>query len=181
MIIIMSYELFDRLKRLPHRHRQVAARAFLFRQGDPVRSLFLVEQGTIELVRYAEGGSELVLQRASKGTIVAEASLYSRTYHCDGIASSSALFLTFSKVRVRNAFHRDAELAERWGAHLSSMVQAARFRAEILARRTVTDRLEGWLTLHDGQLPPKGAWNRLAVEIGVTPEALYREIAKRRR
>ena len=49
---------------------------------------------------------------------------------------------------------------------------------ETLVRRTVADRLEGWLTLHDRHWPPKGEWNRLAAEIGVMPEALYREIAK---
>lgn len=43
--------------------------------------------------------------------------------------------------------------------------------------RTVWERLDGWLALH-GELPPRGGWIEIAREIGVTPEALYRELAR---
>jgi len=33
---------------------------------------------------------------------------------------------------------------------------------------------------NNAKLPPKGEWRNLANQIGVSPEALYREIAKRR-
>jgi len=39
-------------------------------------------------------------------------------------------------------------------------------------------RLDAWLAWH-GDLPSKGDWARLVDEIGVSPEALYREMAKR--
>jgi hypothetical protein len=43
----------------------------------------------------------------------------------------------------------------------------------------VHDRLEGWLDWNGGKLPSRGKWKKLASEIGVTPEALYRELAKK--
>jgi hypothetical protein len=46
--------------------------------------------------------------------------------------------------------------------------------------KTVAERLDAWLALHDDGLPPKGQRLRVASEIGVTPEALYRELARRR-
>jgi hypothetical protein len=49
-----------------------------------------------------------------------------------------------------------------------------------LSLKTVAERLEGWLIWRGGGLPPKGAWKDIAAEIGVSPEALYRELAKRR-
>ena len=52
-------------------------------------------------------------------------------------------------------------------------------RAEILSLRTVAQRLSAWLELN-GELPAKGEWLILAAEIGTSPEALYREIARRR-
>ena len=61
--------------------------------------------------------------------------------------------------------------------HLASEVQRARARAELLALRTVRERLEGWLAFH-GELPARGRWIAVANEIGVTPEALYRELAR---
>jgi CRP-like cAMP-binding protein len=74
----------------------------------------------------------------------------------------------------------DPGLAAGFAASLAREVQAARLRAELLAMRTVAERLEGWLAWHDAALPAKGGWRDLATEIGVTPEALYREIARRR-
>jgi hypothetical protein len=44
--------------------------------------------------------------------------------------------------------------------------------------RRVSDRLDAWLELH-GE-PEKGEWIRVADQIGVSPPALYRELARRR-
>ena len=46
--------------------------------------------------------------------------------------------------------------------------------------RRLSDRLDAWLMMNLGKLPSKGGWLPLAAELGVTPEALYRELARRR-
>ena len=55
-----------------------------------------------------------------------------------------------------------------------------RARAEIVSLRTVSARVDAWLALHVGELPARGHWRDLAEEISVAPEALYRELARRR-
>lgn len=57
-------------------------------------------------------------------------------------------------------------------------VQAQRASIEIMRLRRVSDRLDAWLDLH-GE-PEKGEWIRDADQIGVSPPALYRELARRR-
>lgn len=57
-------------------------------------------------------------------------------------------------------------------------MRTARFKVEVLSQRTVAQRLDMWL-LQNGGLPDKGDWKQLSAEIGTSPEALYREIAKR--
>ena len=64
-----------------------------------------------------------------------------------------------------------------WARHLATEVQRARLQAEILALKTVKGRLSAWMTWN-GELPEKGQWRRVADEIGVSAEALYRELAK---
>jgi hypothetical protein len=45
--------------------------------------------------------------------------------------------------------------------------------------KTVAARLDAWIEWN-GELPPKGEWISLAAELAVSPEALYREIGRRR-
>jgi hypothetical protein len=44
----------------------------------------------------------------------------------------------------------------------------------------VAERLDAWIAWNDGNSPEKGEWKLVANQIGVSPEALYREIGKRR-
>jgi hypothetical protein len=53
-------------------------------------------------------------------------------------------------------------------------------RAEILSLKTVSARLDAWMDWNGGVLPNKGEWKLVAGEISVSPEALYRELGRRR-
>ena len=181
MIAVMSTELIDRLRSYPYRTREEPDGSTVFQRDERVRSLFVVERGLIELHRYNEVGNVLVLQRAGSGSILAEASIYSDRYHCDAVAVEPSRLLVFSKSKIIEAMSDDPRLAQLWGAYLSSAIQNARQRAEILSRRTVAERLDGWLAMNGLAMPSKGQWKYVATEIGVTSEALYRELAKRRR
>jgi CRP-like cAMP-binding protein len=82
-------------------------------------------------------------------------------------------------LRRIEALAENPDLARAWARHLAIEVQRARAQAEVLSPRTVAERVDAWITLHDGALPPRGNWQQLASEIGVTPEPLYRELARR--
>jgi len=56
----------------------------------------------------------------------------------------------------------------------------ARVRAEIRSLPTVAARLDVWLA-EGNELPSKGHWQTVAAELSVTREALYRELARRRK
>jgi CRP-like cAMP-binding protein len=121
------------------------------------------------------------LQHAAPGDVLAEASLYSSHYHCAAQAASAVLLAAVPVAAMCAALAADTGLAELWAKHLTREVQAARLRSEIRSLRTVADRLDAWLGENGWKLPPKGNWQDIAAEIGVTPEALYRELAVRRR
>ena len=180
MIAIMSSELIDCLRSYPHRTRQVPPDSVVFRRDTHVRSLFIVVDGTVELHRTTEVGNTLVLQRAISSTVLAEASIYSERYHCDAVALERTKLLEFSKRKLLKSISDEARLAHLWGAYLSATIQNVRQRAAILSRRTVAERVDGWLAMNGSKLPTKGQWKNIATEIGITPESLYRELAKRR-
>lgn len=83
-----------------------------------------------------------------------------------------------SKSDFLRQFQEDADFARAWATRLAREVQPTRLRSEIPALRTVAERLEAWLTWH-GLLPAKGELKQVALQIGVSPEALYRKVARR--
>lgn len=179
MIAIMSAG-FEDIWREGTRERRLRDGEVLFRAGDPVRFLHRVQSGMMRLVRPLPHGAELVLQRARAGDVLAEASVFASDYHCDAVAAMPTRLEVVPAHRVIDAIGRDPGSAHAFARYLALEVQAARARAEILSLRTVGERLDAWLALNAGALPPKGRWREVAGEIGVTPEALYRELARRR-
>nr|WP_225169728.1 Crp/Fnr family transcriptional regulator [Ensifer sp. IC4062] len=152
----------------------------LFHRGDPVHALFLVTEGCVNLLRYHVDGSPAVLQRSGAPSVLAEASVFSEHYHCEAVAADKTNILAVPIGVVRDLLDNEPAFARAWSRHLAHELQSARKRAEILSLRAVGARLDAWLTWNDGQLPSRGEWRRLAEEIGVSPEALYRELSGRR-
>lgn len=181
MITVMSEGPVELFRRLSATCRSLEGGTFLFHAQDPVAELFVVEEGEVHLLRRRPDGTSLILQRAGAGALVAEASLVSTHYHCDAITTRPTRVSAVAKPALLAAMTDDRDLALAWLTHLAREVRAARLRAEILALRTVAERLDAWLAEPDGMLPEKGSWHMLAGELGVSPEALYRELAKRRR
>jgi CRP/FNR family transcriptional regulator, dissimilatory nitrate respiration regulator len=180
MIEIMSAPVVSQLSALATRRRHLRVREILFRANDPVRALFIVERGAVQLTRSLAHGGEVTLQRAMAGEVLAEASIFSRRYHCGAVAMEAAVLQVVPMLKVHEAVCADPILNSSLMRHLAHELQRARSHAEILALKTVKARVEAWKTFHDREIPPKGQWRMLASEIAVSSEALYRELAKKR-
>jgi CRP-like cAMP-binding protein len=177
MIAIMSVDLFPLFE--GGSSRSLAKDETLFLTGEPVRLMFLVTEGQVDLVRHTETGFRVLLHRAGPGAVLAEASAYSEAYHCDGTAVGPALVRSVTLDLFRARLDGDRGLASAWAARLAHGLQGARMNAAIRSMRTVEERLEAWLA-GGRPLPPKGQWQSLAETLGVSREALYRELSKRR-
>lgn len=180
MIAIMSAALFDCLAPHAAPEQALAAGQALFHRGDPVEALVLVAAGEVHLVRHGPGGTALVLQRAEAGDVLAEASIWSETHHCDAVAVRPSRVRRLTRRRALDLLGDPPPAAAAYLAHLSEELRRTRLRAEILSLRTVAERLEAWLAWQGNCLPERGTWRHLAAELGVSEAALYRELAKRR-
>jgi len=160
--------------------RDFAAGETLFRAGDAVVSMILLRSGHAELVRHTGHGLRMILQRAGPGQVLAEASAWSDAYHCDAVACGPCAAAVLPRRVFRMRLKSAPDLADTWAKNLARAVQAARLRAEIRSLPRVADRLSAWLA-EGNRLPDKGHWQEVASELGVTREALYRELSRRRR
>ena len=180
MIPVMSPALEIHLRVLPSRALTFEAGQFLFHLGDPVRLMHVVRSGMVRLTRHQRDGTAVVLRGSGPGSILAEASLYAEAYHCDAVAASATRVLVSARADFHAHLRRTPAFAEAWASHLAHELQHSRTRAEILSLKTVAARLDAWIVWRDGLVPAKGEWRALAGELGVSPEALYREMARRR-
>ena len=180
MIVIMLRSIEPYLNGLRGRQQHFGNGRHLFHRGDPVTDMHFVMKGSIHLVRHQSDGSTLILQRAEPGSMLAEASLYSGTYHCDAVAFGAAATCVYTKASLKRQLAKSPQFSNIWANYLAQELQRSRLRSEILSLRTVAERLDAWTAWNGGGLSRKGEWKLVANQIGVSPEALYREISKRR-
>ncbi len=152
----------------------------LFQSGEQTQFMFLVEDGHVELVRHTRSGTRLVFSRVGAGFVLAEASAYAEVYHCDGVSLGQSRAKRISTAVFHQRLASDTSLQYVCAKALAHGLQAARMNAEVRTLRTVAEKVDVWLESNLA-LPPKGELQILAQVLGVSREALYRELAKRKR
>ncbi len=129
------------------------------------------------LERILTDGGALALQIAQAEDLVAQASLFAPAYHCDGRCTVDAILALLPRWEVLDAL--GAPKAAMAALNVSSLeIQTLRARVEIMRLKRVGQRVDAYLALHGP--PQRGEWVRVADFIGVSPPALYRELARRR-
>lgn len=151
----------------------------LFRVCDSVRYIFLVLQGEARLLRTDRHGNTIVLQRSRSG-FIAQASLDSRAYHCDGTTPEPSRLLCLPVGAFRQALEDEPAFRRGWLSLLAQEVRKLRAQCERLSLSSAADRVMHYLvaegngdtlTLHQ----TKKAW---AAELGLSHEALYRTLRR---
>lgn len=158
---------------------QTDSRETLFRMGDPVRHVYLVIDGEAHLIRLERHGGEIILQR-SRGGFIAEASLDSKTYHCDAVAAEPSTLLLFPIVGFRTALEDDPAFCKAWQSHLAKEVRKLRTQCERLSLHSAADRIIHYIESegNEGVVTLKQSRKSWAAELGLTHEALYRALRR---
>lgn len=165
------------------RHLLAAARmlrrpagATLFRVGQRPAWMYYVHSGEAQMQRVTSSGTPLILQRAAHG-FLAEASLTSPRYHCEGSCRTDSTLIALPLAALRDAIDNDEGTRWAWIGLLSAQSRQQRARLERQALKTIRERLQHLIvcegTAEQGY-PLPGTKLDLAADLGVTPEALYR-------
>ncbi|MBI3145726.1 MAG: Crp/Fnr family transcriptional regulator [Pseudogulbenkiania sp.] len=151
----------------------------LFRVGDPVLHVYLVISGEARLTRLGRNGREVILQR-SRGGFIAEASLDSRTYHCDAIAAEPTTLLLFPTAAFRVALGAEPSFCKAWQSQLAREVRKLRAQCERLSLPSAADRINHYIESEgtDGAVTINQSRKSWAAELGLSHEALYRALRR---
>ena len=154
----------------------------LFYSGSKSTGFYEVVTGTVRLIRVDRSGREAVLQVASAGDTLAEASLFSPTYRCDAVATTEATVRKYPKAPLLAELQRDPKIARSFAAMLAHQVMTLRTRLERRNIHSARDRVRHFLTVNvnvDGRtVVLSGTLKQLAADLGLTHEALYRTLAR---
>ena len=154
----------------------------LFYSGNKSTGFYEVVRGTIRMIRVDRSGREAVLQVASAGDTLVEASLFSPTYHCDAVATTDATVRHYPKSALLAELQRDPKFARLFAAMLARQVMNLRTRLERRNIHSARDRVRHFLTVNvaaDGRtVVLAGTLKQLAADLGLTHEAIYRALAR---
>ena len=154
----------------------------IFLTGQRPQAMFFVADGQAILSRIDANGTPSVLQKATSG-FLAEASLSSPTYHCDAFCRTACWLIAIPIKELRAAIERDAQVRWAWISMLATEVRRQRSNVERMALKSVRGRLLHFLAMEGegGKVHLRGTKRELAVDLGITHEALYRTIAALKR
>lgn len=149
----------------------------LFHQGKRPTSMILVLAGEIRLLRRTPAGSEMILQRVSRG-FIAEASLDAKAYHCDIIAANDSQVLLFPRETFKAALEHNAAFNQRWIGQLALEVRHLRARCERLSLNSAAERILHYLEAEGvaGAVTLTQTRKAWAAELGLSHEVLYRSL-----
>ncbi len=128
--------MIEQLRRLASNEMSFGEGEVVFAQGSKVSFVYLVVHGSVRLLRHQSDGAAIVMQRATAGSVLAEASLFSDRYHCDAVALLPSKLVSIRKTLLVDQIFDNPELARMWNAYMAREIQHARRSAEIISLRT---------------------------------------------
>jgi CRP-like cAMP-binding protein len=168
----MKDELYGLVEKLASAEHVFSKHAKIFNAGERVIHVHIVKSGEAHLIRK---NNNLLIKRYTERNIIAEASLFNENYHCSCMAATRLETLSLPKKELLDHLRQNSELAFLWMEYLSDEIVRQRSHMSILGMKTVHERFEAFR-----QLDPHADINmtQVARSIGVSKEALYRELAK---
>lgn len=159
----------------------LAAGEQLFDQGATATAIYEVESGRLRLLRRTVDDHLVILHTARRGELLAEAALFSDTYHCDGVAAVSSRVRVYPKAEMIKALRANPAFAEALIARLAHQIQELRTRMELRNIRSARERVLQYLRLRTSadqrSVPVEGKLQDIAAELGMSREAFYRALA----
>jgi len=151
----------------------------LYRRGDKAADVICVLAGELLLTRASRAGTAVIVQRVRDG-FIAEASLDSKSYHCDIAAGGDGELLAFPITAFLHALQNDMAFHSAWSRQLAREVRRLRAQCERLSLNSVAERICHFIEVEGegGEVMLGQSRKSWAAELGISHEALYRALRR---
>jgi len=149
----------------------------LFTQGDSVKNIYCVKKGRIKLVRDTFEGTPILVHVAYAEESIAEASLFSKNYHCSALAGTNTEVTVYSKNELLKILQEKPESMMNLLRQLTTQVRDLRMFNEIKSIYNAKERVLTYLATefhrdNESDLLLKD----IAQKIGMAHETFYRTL-----
>jgi CRP/FNR family transcriptional regulator, dissimilatory nitrate respiration regulator len=172
------------LEKLPMQLRSIATHQtlesgeHLFYQYDPTHSLFMLQSGTIRLLRYGNDGQEIDHYRVCAGEFFAEVALFDEMHSCSAIAEEPAQVIAFPKSEFWSALKQDFILLNAFMEQLAHRLHRTKVMLEVRGMRSTRERTLHYLRYMadstGGTVQLDRSLKSISQELGMSPESLSR-------
>jgi CRP-like cAMP-binding protein len=152
--------------------------SILFVSGDHIQKIFYLIQGSVQLIAIRPDGYRQVIERYKADDFIAPHSLFGERYFFTAEAHTYIETIEYPTKSFRKTVQSEGGRTF-WAEVLHGHLFRSLKRVEMLAYPTVSEKLDAWIKLFGGP-PSRGEYTSVANELGVSREALYRELGKRR-
>lgn len=153
----------------------------LFQQGDTIENLYFIVSGKIKLIRDTIDGNPVLLHMGHESEPLAEASLFSDSYHCSAIAESACELKTIKRHTILDFLEENPAAMMNLLAIFARQVRDLRTINEIKNIRSANERILSYLRCNidiNKELMLTQTLKDIAHRVGLTHETFYRELKK---
>ncbi len=118
---------------------------FIFRQGDKVKRLYILEHGKVEIFKKDKRGKKLTLWHIESGGVFCLASLFSKLAFTNALALKDSLVLCISKKELMSILSKQPYLVNRFMGCLSKRIFTYSTIVQDITFRSVPERLASFL------------------------------------
>lgn len=168
----MLPEPLDRIDARSLKHVELPKGTELFHVGQKSTGFYYLIEGSLSLLRYSSEGEETVLHRVKPGETFAEASLFSKEYHCVAYSTKNSRLLKIERKEIFSLIEEEPEFSILMLARFASQVQNYRQRIELLSINEASKRV--YVAIQNNMLT--GSIIEFAADINLSHEAVYRAL-----
>lgn len=150
----------------------------LYFSGDQIEKIIYLTHGYAHILATRPNGYRQIIERYTAEDFIAPHSLFGEYYFFSAEAASDIETVEYSTSSFRKAIKSEAGRIF-WSELLQAHLFRTLKRVEMLTYPTVNEKLDAWIKMN-GVPPAKGEYTNIANELGVSREAFYRELGRRR-
>lgn len=138
-----------------------------------------IASGRVQLKRTTVDGKEVILHSYQAEDIVAVASLFKDTYHCDSFSPAESILYCFDKQEIVARLKTDSQLSLYFSSALSEEIHLLRNVLEIRNIQSAKERIVEYVRLHPGAVLTISTTKKdIAIMLGLSQEAFYRSLSE---